>query len=87
MEVIKELLEPNARFRIDNILYKISEETSQKGDLVIDLKDCTFGRYTNFHCKFGNIIVIKYNNVLKSVEPKFIRKLVICTSELPKDLN
>ena len=84
MEVIKELLEPNARFRIDNILYKISEETSQKGDLVIDLKDCTFGTHDGL---FGNRIAVKCNNVIEGVEPRFIRKLVICTSELPKDLN
>lgn len=73
----EKLMNPNARFRINDIRYKISIEPPVDGDLVIDIRNCTFGYHDGVSTE-GYIDVREGNAIELGCPKDKIKKLIPC---------
>ena len=74
IEIESKVLHPNVRFRISKKLYKISNSLPRKGDLVLDIRNGTYGIHDG---KFKSIIAVKSGYVTEGVPFEKVKKLII----------
>lgn len=60
-------------FFIDGVLYWVSDDPPQRGDLVLDTKDLSYGVHDG---EFAGRIAVRHNWVVGGVFPEFVRKLI-----------
>lgn len=69
-------------FQINGLPYIVSEDPAEKGDVIIDIRDYTWGTHNG---EFGGRIAHKsdgvggFSSIVEGVLKQFVRKLVIKT--------